>query len=175
MNILKELLSISQSLDEKGLVALASRLDDLAEEISKEEDPNKVLEAIIKLRDYYMLRESLTFEEALTKSLIDLHGLSEEEDAKDVEAISGFTKDLVDNGLDIKDALEISIAQVLMMREELSDAETSRLTSSRKLLAELGLDEGGNKLENINYEDSPLLIDQLEMADEFNHKEENYN
>jgi hypothetical protein len=171
MNILKELLSISQSLDEKGLVSLASRLDSVAEEMSKEEGHNKVLEAIIKLRDYYMLSESLTFEEALARSIIELHELSE----INAEAVSGFTKDLVDNGFDTVDALEISIGHVLTMNEELSDAETSELSSSRKLLAELGLDEVGNKMKNINYEDSPLLIDQLEMADEFNHKEETYN
>lgn len=162
MNILKELLSLAQTLDDKGLVSLASRLDNLAEEISKEEDENGILNGMILLRDSYMLRGGLTFEEALTKSLIDLHNLEKD----DAEAISGFTKDLVDNGLDIKDALEISIAQVLMMREELSDAETSGLTSSRKLLAELGLSQEGTPLDHVTFEDSPLLVEQLEMLNE---------
>lgn len=159
MNILKELLSISQSLDEKGLVALASRLDSVAEEMSKEEGQSKVLSAMISLRDSYMLSEGLTFKEALTKSIIDLYGLSE----ANAEAVSGFTKDLVDNGLDTKDALETSISEVLRMVADLPNAEIEDLAANKRLLAELGLDEAGRKLDNINYEDSPLLIEQLEM------------
>lgn len=171
MNILKELLSISQSLDEKGLVALASRLDSVAEEMSKEEGQSKVLSAMISLRDSYMLSEGLTFKEALTKSIIDLHGLSE----PNAEAVSGFTKDLVDNGLDVKDALETSISEVLRMVADLPNAETEGLVANKRLLAKLGLDEDGNKLDNINYEDSPLLIEQLEMENEPNDIERVYN
>lgn len=157
MDILKELLSLAQTLDDKGLVSFASRLDSIASTVAAD-DSNDAIKEIIGLMSTNMHSGS-SFEEALRNSLQALHDFSDE----DAESIASFAKDLSDNGLEIEDAILIGISEVVHMHSE-SDFELN--SSSKDLLMALGLSEEGTRLDDLNFEDNPLLVNQLEMLNE---------
>ena len=155
MNILKELLSLAQSLDDKGLVSFASRLDSIANTLVMDREDDSVGQ-IIDLMNASMYSGS-SFDKALTNSLMQLYELPE----ADSEFVANFAKELVDNGLELEDALVIGISEVVGM-----NSDWASTPSSQELLRRLGLSEDATPLDEINFEDSPFLASQLEMIDD---------
>lgn len=155
MNILKELLSIAQNLDDKGLVSFASRLDSVVNTLVMDGEGDSVGQ-IIDLMNTNMYSGS-SFNKALADSLMQLHELPE----ADSEFVANFAKELVDNGLDLEDAIAIGISEVVGMNSDWASEP-----SNQDLLRRLGLSEWLTPLDNINFEDSPLLVEQLQMINE---------
>ena len=156
MNIIKELISISEALDKKGLYDHSNKIDRIASVLSGGTDDNSIIQEIAQIA-LGAVNNGDGLRPALSHSLSSFLNI----DQNSSKAIANMTAEMVENGLDILDALPMSIVETLSFDSEESPEPDN---ANKLLLKQLGLSEDMRPMENIDLSESTLLAEQLKMA-----------